>query len=114
MFYLGCMVVSANLELEMPFSLYFSFSLRVSLSSVWMNSCRKDMVWDLVFLCSLLPISGMFVNIFLFSCPFMGGKNPNCTHFAVKISFGRHLAQQPSTVVVVLNLKVLLLPYSIS
>jgi hypothetical protein len=55
---------------------------------VWTNFFRKVMVWDLAFLCSLLPIS-------------------------VRISSGRRLAPQLSTVAVALNLKGLSLHCSI-
>ena len=65
MFSLECMAVWANLALGMLFSLYFSFSLLASLSSVWMNSYRKAMAWVLVSLCSLLLISGKHVKCHL-------------------------------------------------
>jgi hypothetical protein len=51
----------------MLFSLYFSFSLLASLSSALMNSYRRAMVWVLVSLCSLRPISGEHIRLHLFS-----------------------------------------------
>lgn len=64
MCYLGCMVVSVNLGLEMRYLLSFNYALLELLLSALMSSSRKDMVLVLESPFSLLPIFGRLHALF--------------------------------------------------